>query len=159
MAFTDKFTAIANAIRGKTGKTDGLTLEQMATEIDWIVLGSQIATGTFTLTTPDAFTSYSSNVTISGIPFKPKNIIAYRVGATLTTGENYLYFVDTTQDGIRYCYGGNSFVDTTQGYYSVEMTNDGFKLKILTAKYYMRDESKYRYNYIYAGTWNYIAIS
>ena len=33
MALTDKLTAIADAIRGRTGKSDGLTLEQMAAEI------------------------------------------------------------------------------------------------------------------------------
>lgn len=36
MALTDKLVAIANAIRGKTGKEDTLSLEQMATEIDGI---------------------------------------------------------------------------------------------------------------------------
>ena len=40
MALTDKLTAIADAIRGKTGKTDGLTLDQMATEIAGIGQGS-----------------------------------------------------------------------------------------------------------------------
>ena len=39
MALTDKLTAIANAIRGKTGKTDSLTLDQMATEIAGIQAG------------------------------------------------------------------------------------------------------------------------
>ena len=39
MALTDKLTAIADAIRGKTGKTDGLTLDQMATEIAGIEAG------------------------------------------------------------------------------------------------------------------------
>lgn len=33
MALTDKLRAIADSIRAKTGKTDGLTLDQMATEI------------------------------------------------------------------------------------------------------------------------------
>ena len=33
MALTEKLTAIADAIRGKTGKTDGLTLDQMPGEI------------------------------------------------------------------------------------------------------------------------------
>ena len=33
MALTDKLTAIADAIRGRTGKSDGLTLDQMAAEI------------------------------------------------------------------------------------------------------------------------------
>lgn len=39
MALTDKLTAIADAIRGKTGKSEGLTLEQMATEIAGIQAG------------------------------------------------------------------------------------------------------------------------
>jgi hypothetical protein len=33
MALIDKLTAIADAIRAKTGKTDSLTLDQMPTEI------------------------------------------------------------------------------------------------------------------------------
>lgn len=40
MALTDKLTAIADAIRGKTGKTAGLTLEQMPIEIEGIQTGS-----------------------------------------------------------------------------------------------------------------------
>lgn len=39
MALTDKLTAIANAIRAKTGKTESLTLEQMPTEIESIATG------------------------------------------------------------------------------------------------------------------------
>lgn len=39
MALTDKLTNIADAIRGKTGKTDPLTLDQMATEIAGITGG------------------------------------------------------------------------------------------------------------------------
>lgn len=39
MALTDKLTAIADAIRGKTGKTDALTLEQMPGEIEGIQSG------------------------------------------------------------------------------------------------------------------------
>lgn len=39
MALTDKLKAIADAIRGKTGKTDTLTLDQMATEITDIQIG------------------------------------------------------------------------------------------------------------------------
>lgn len=40
MALTDKLTAIADAIRGKTGTEDKLTLEQMADEIDNMSGGS-----------------------------------------------------------------------------------------------------------------------
>lgn len=54
MALTDKLTAIADAIRGKTGKSDSMTLDQMPTEIAGIVTGgggsSQPITGTFTAT-------------------------------------------------------------------------------------------------------------
>jgi hypothetical protein len=45
MALTDKLTAIADAIRGKTGKTDALTLDQMATEIVGIQTGGNIQAG------------------------------------------------------------------------------------------------------------------
>lgn len=39
MSVNSKMTAIADAIRGKTGKTDSLTLDQMATEIATIETG------------------------------------------------------------------------------------------------------------------------
>lgn len=39
MALTEKLTAIADAIRGKTGKTEEMTLDQMATEIAGITGG------------------------------------------------------------------------------------------------------------------------
>lgn len=39
MALIDKLTAIADAIRGKTGKTEEMTLDQMATEIAGIQAG------------------------------------------------------------------------------------------------------------------------
>ena len=39
MALTNKLTAIADAIRTKTGKTDTMTLEQMVTEISSISVG------------------------------------------------------------------------------------------------------------------------
>ncbi len=51
MALTEKLIAIANAIRGKTGKTDEMTLDQMAVEIAGIQAGGgqwstdDIATG------------------------------------------------------------------------------------------------------------------
>ena len=42
MALTNKLTAIADAIRGKTGKTDALTLDQMPIEIDSISTATEI---------------------------------------------------------------------------------------------------------------------
>lgn len=45
MALTDKLTAIADAIRGKTGKTDALTLDQMPGEIAGIQTGGGSGSG------------------------------------------------------------------------------------------------------------------
>lgn len=39
MALTDKLTAIGNAIRGKTGRTEKLTLDEMVTAIEGIKSG------------------------------------------------------------------------------------------------------------------------
>ena len=41
MSFAEKMTAIADAIRGKTGKTDKLSLDEMATEINEISTGER----------------------------------------------------------------------------------------------------------------------
>ena len=48
MALTDKLTAIANAIRSKTGKTEAMTLDEMVTEILNITTGS-VPSDTITL--------------------------------------------------------------------------------------------------------------
>ena len=45
MALTDKLTAIANAIRSKTGSTNAMTLDEMATEISNISVGSGGSSG------------------------------------------------------------------------------------------------------------------
>ncbi len=42
MALTDKLKAIADAIRGKTGRAESLTLDQMATEITGIETGNKL---------------------------------------------------------------------------------------------------------------------
>ena len=46
MSVNSKMTAIANAVRGKTGGTGLLTLEQMATEIGGIEIGVPIEIST-----------------------------------------------------------------------------------------------------------------
>ena len=61
MALSDKLTAIADAIRGKTGKTDGLTLDQMATEIAGIQAGGSGSADELTLLLGDQLTSYTNN--------------------------------------------------------------------------------------------------
>lgn len=73
MALTDKLTDIADAIRGKTGKTEEMTLDQMPLEIASIVSGGsggggiQSASGTYVLT-EDAV---SISIDINDIGFIP----------------------------------------------------------------------------------------
>lgn len=65
MAFTDKLTAIANAVRKKTGKTEGLTLEQIPDEISSIqtngapVIESLTVSENGTYEPPDGVDGYS----------------------------------------------------------------------------------------------------
>lgn len=78
MALTDKLTSIADAIRGKTGKTDGLTLEQMPGEIEGIQTGgggdTSIEDGLVTCT----LTSYSNDriTTVGRSAFMYRNTLA-----------------------------------------------------------------------------------
>ena len=58
----ERLTSIANAIRGKTGKEDSLTLEQMVTEIEGIEAGgSNPLTGLF------YFITSSNKLALGGI--------------------------------------------------------------------------------------------
>ena len=59
MALTDKLTAIADAIRSKTGSTEKMTLVQMATEIN----GIQTGDGSIDTLIDGSLTEISSNVT------------------------------------------------------------------------------------------------
>lgn len=62
MALIDRLVAIADAVRGKTGKADPLTLEQMATEIEGIEAGGgNPMAGYFD------FVISSNNIAIGGI--------------------------------------------------------------------------------------------
>ena len=68
MALTDKLTAIADAIRGKTGKTDGLTLDAMPEAIEGIQTGGgdsgglKIVRGTATVTSSNNIIQHNAGI-------------------------------------------------------------------------------------------------
>lgn len=68
MSVNEKMTAIADAIRGKTGKTEALTLDQMAAEI----AGIQTGGGGSIEATASYLTLNEISKTIAAYPFKPK---------------------------------------------------------------------------------------
>ena len=72
MALTNKLTAIGDAIRTKTGSTDLMTLEQMATSISGISTGATLEeltvteNGVYTPTNSDGYSKVTVNVESSG---------------------------------------------------------------------------------------------
>lgn len=87
MALTDKLTAIANAIRGKTGESSTMTLDQMPTKISNIPTGIT-PTGTINISTNGTHdvTNYASaNVSVSSGN-------TYRVATgTITPNSGHMY--------------------------------------------------------------------
>ena len=83
MSVNSKMTAIADAVRGKTGGTEKLTLDQMATEIE----GIQVGGGGGIEPTASYLTLWEMSRTIAAYPFKPKHqneLIVWN-----TTGSNF----------------------------------------------------------------------
>lgn len=78
MALTDKLTAIANAIRGKTGKSGKLTLDAMPAEIAAIGSGGELPRYEILYedTVPIAYTSSSAGTALS-IQGMPSDIAKY----------------------------------------------------------------------------------
>ena len=122
MALTDKLTAIANAIREKTGNTGSLTLEQMVTEITGIEVGGggvAITTGTFTLSA-DSTKRYDVQ---HGLGAVPKVILCWVSDYEYTAGYltigagayfdgvdvNSPVYTKTASTSGNYCYPGESY--------------------------------------------------
>lgn len=119
MALTDKLTAIANAIRSKTGGTSQLTLTQMATEIGNISdIGSLV---TFSAVNTDAsgFLSQpaysSSDYTYTNVPSSFSTSRPDRPNSTsLTLPANTAEIIFVNEDGDSYASAAS------QGAYTVE---------------------------------------
>lgn len=71
MALTDKLTAIANAIRKKTGKSEKLTLDQMPTEIESIQTGSSDVPFAFGGMNAVKVAEYEEQWTMADTTFEP----------------------------------------------------------------------------------------
>lgn len=103
MALIDKLTAIADAIRDKTGGTEALTLEQMPTEIAGIEVGggglpagvSALAIGTYTPTS-----DVSSAVGIEhGLGVTPNFFFMSVEGQEMLNASDFKYYI-TTEFGL-----------------------------------------------------------
>ena len=80
MALIDKLTAIADAIRGKTGKTGALTLDQMAAEI----AGIQTGGGDGGIDAAELV--YETEFSINEIPESKSTLATIETGLTLADG-------------------------------------------------------------------------
>lgn len=111
---------------------------------------SQVAFGAFTPTSVDVFTN---PITVSGIPFTPRGVIAY---STMTTSfgsiYNVLHFFEIgDRTVVRYHYGGGA--KDGSSIFSISLNGDGFTISALSAT-----DSDSRENRISTAAWNYIAI-
>ena len=93
MALTDKLTAIANAIREKTGSIEEMTLDMMATEISGITSGSNAFTmkDYLTLRSGDGFQFYSFGGTYEAL----SKILKYRDTSSVTSMESMFEYCDS----------------------------------------------------------------
>lgn len=112
MALTDKLTNIADAVRGKTGKTDTLTLDQMATEIAGIGAGG--GNGAELL--------FETEFSIAEVPSSKTTV------ATITTGMNleddrYMIVIEcireTSANGTNHFKARNQPMKLDSGYVTV----------------------------------------
>lgn len=156
MALTDKLTAIANAIRAKTGKGGELTLDAMPAEIASIGAGGQSINGSFRV--GSSWFSEKS-VTVSGLPFTPKWVMAY---ATVSynnnffeQGVNLLYIVELGNNGqhaIIAASDGAVYDDSLNDWFLITTKDNGFSIDIVE-----EEGIDAAPNYITGGEWRYIA--
>ena len=105
MALIDKLTAIADAVRAKTGGTELLTLDQMAAEIAGITAGGENGVTVFDFT-PDEDTN---SFIFDGVYFSPIRLAA----VFLPSPDNYTTVNGTILDG---CKIDNDILQLGTGY-------------------------------------------
>ena len=135
MALTDKLTAIANSIRGKTGESSTMTLDQMPTKISNIPTGIT-PTGTINITTNGTHdvTNYASaNVSVGSGN-------TYRIATgTITPNSSHMYIThNLNSTKIIIMVQGRTDTKITAQYKTIGgtwMSND-FKAQYMTERSY-----------------------
>ena len=157
MALTDKLTAIANAIREKTGGTELLTLDQMPAEIAGIETGGgDIVHGTFSIS------SETTEFTLEhGLSAKPSGFIIIAPAVSAGFGLKALVYAasDTTSNRERYAYTTSSAPSSSEDYsYGFRSNNHlkdvGITVDDVAIKFNMTEKNIYLW---YARTYIWIA--
>lgn len=92
MALTDKLRAIGDAIRGKTGKTEEMTLDQMAVEIDGIQTGGD-GDSALELVYETEFSISETNTTST-----QKDIATIQTGLSYVAGDSFWCVIECVND-------------------------------------------------------------
>lgn len=119
MSVNEKMTAIADAIRGKTGGTEPLTLDQMATEI----AGIQVGGG-------GAALLYATEFSVSEVPESKTTLAVIETGLTLDDGAYTIVIKcvnDTLEDTSNHFKWRKQLAQLGSGYVDVNQ-NSGFIL-------------------------------
>lgn len=93
MALTNKLTAIADAIRGKTGGTDSLTLDAMAAAIAALETGGVGGGEAMELVYESEFTIDETNLTSTAVV-----VATFETGLNLVSGDSCWCVIECTND-------------------------------------------------------------
>ena len=156
-----KLTAIADAIRSKTGGTAALTPDAMAAAVAGISTGTPVAAGTFT---PANKNLKSYPITVSGLGFTPSRVVIWQTYGTPATNNSEvrrsLIIRDSANTSTRGCLmitanndTGEYVTDDYQGakYYPLTLSDGGFTLSATDTSHEALANKNYPYYYIAIG--------